>query len=105
MQQARHLKGTRVLGTAAHLDWPRLVPVGHDHGEGQPLETLELGPIVGAGELIDGVIDDGHGSEDGGPLGPNKGTIQAKGAVASPLNDHRCLSLQSVAWHGRAMEH
>ena len=61
VQQAGQLQFAGVGSAHAHLDRERLVPSGHGDSEANGVEPVECCVGVSGGELLDGVIDAGHG--------------------------------------------
>ena len=61
VQKAGHFQRARVGSPHAGLDGERLVPVGHGNGQGNGVEAIEAGVGISSGELLNGVIDAGHG--------------------------------------------
>ena len=61
VQQTSHLQGAGVGSAHAHLAGKRLVPVRHSNSEANGVEPVECCVGVNGGELLDGVIDAGHG--------------------------------------------
>ena len=73
VQQAGQLQFAGVGSAHACLDGERLVPVRHGDSNADGVEPIECRVGVSGGELLNGVIDAGHGFEAGGePLGPLK---------------------------------
>ena len=96
VQQAIHFKLAGVGSALAHLTEKGLVPVGQRNSEVDGLEPVEGCVGVGGGELLDGVIDAGHGLKQRWKLSPPElPNNTAKGQERWPLADHCCLSLRA----------
>ena len=61
MQEASQLQRAGIGSAVARLDRERLVPVGHGDREANGVEPVKGCVGVSSGELLDGVIDAGHG--------------------------------------------
>jgi len=61
VQQAIYFKLAGVGSAHAHLDGERLVPCRHSDSEANGVEPVECCVGVSSGELLDSVIDAGHG--------------------------------------------
>lgn len=61
VQEAGQLQRAGIGSAVARLDRERLVPVGHGDREANGVEPVKSCVGVSGGELLDGVIDAGHG--------------------------------------------
>lgn len=61
VQEASQFQRAGIGSAVAGLDGKRLVPVGHGDSEANGVEPVESCVGVSGGELLDGVIDAGHG--------------------------------------------
>jgi hypothetical protein len=87
VEKAHKFKRARIFSASSLLRREGLVPIGHSDSDTHALKAFKLSPIAGAGELLDGVIDDCHGrkAEEGVAA---KRTIHEKGAEA-PFDNQR----------------
>ena len=58
VEEANQLKRARIFGASSLLGRERLVPVGNGDSDSHALKAFKLGPVVGAGELVNGMVDD-----------------------------------------------
>ena len=64
VQEAGHFQRAGVSSAHACLDRERLVPVGHSDSQADGVEAVEAGVGISSGELLDGVVDAGHGLKE-----------------------------------------
>lgn len=75
VQQARHFKLARVGSTHAGLNGERLVPIGDGDGQANSVEAIENRVGISGGELLNGVVNAGHGLKEWWTSRPVETTI------------------------------
>ena len=75
VQQAGHFKLAGVGSAHARLNGERLVPVGHSDSQADGIEAVEAGIGISSGELLDSVVDAGHGLKEWWTSRPVETTI------------------------------